>query len=798
MNSIFRNFWNTLRRYKAASILNILGLSVAFAAFAIIMMQVRYDLTYDRFHTNYENIYRLETKWLNDDGTEQEGIWNLYSGGVSLPLFRVVESLSPDIVGSARFRSEGGRRDFKTDPTAEASFREGVKAISPGTFGVFDFELVAGDTTRFHLPGTALISRSQAEKMFPDTDPIGKTLYQGDQAREVIGVYADFPVNSLLKNVIYYPAAPGSMDDHIGSINGDTYVLLSSPEKKDEVEKIIQDELSRRFAGRAIPSLYRLTSLRDIHYRTDYMSDEAEKIDSPRTSLFLLIAVLIIGIAAINFVNFSISLVPARLRGINIQKVLGRTNAAIRGGMIFEAVGLCAISVLLSVWLVAVLRDTGVASLLPVDMRWSANYPVMAAVVVLALATGVIAGLYPAFRITSFAPALVLKGSYGLSPRGKKLRTLLISFQYTVSLSLIIAATFIHVQHRYMLNHSMGLERENVLTFTLRQNPGMKNATVREALERNPGILKVGFSDGILFQSNSSNTGGEYLGKGDISTAYKRVSSGLLEVFGIPLLEGRDFIESDAEKEDGAYLFNRAAQRKYDLQAGEILTEYYPADEEWPEYRMDHEVVGIFGDFNYEPLSRTIEPLRLHLPNRDDAPLRVVYLKVNGDIPAAIAAIRQTMRRLDPGAPDVEVRFFDETIGQFYEKESKLATLISLFSALAVLISIIGVFGLVLFETQYRRKEIGIRKVHGATIGEILRLLNQNFVRIVIVCFVIAAPVAWYAVKRWLEGFAYKSPVHWWIFAVALLAVGAITVLTVTLQSYRAATENPVNSLKTE
>ena len=794
---LLKNFWTTLKRYKVASLLNIIGLSVAFAAFAIIMMQVRYDLTYDKFHTHYDEIFEVQTKWLNEDGSEQKGFSNFFSG-VSLPIARQLETFSPDIVAMAKMHSGTRTQAFKTrEDQEDYPFTETLMPATPGILDIFDFPIVAGDTAGFHLPNTALIPESVAQRMFPDEPAVGKAIYSSgrdSQPRKIIGVYRDFPVNSYLKNRIFVRQEPSEGDDQIGSINGTVFIRLSSADKKEDVEQNIVEQIERVF-GEETNSLYRIVSLHDLHYGGDPSS--AERIDTARTYLFLGIGILIVVIAMINFINFSTSLVPARLKSVNTRKVLGQSDASIRFGMIFEAMALCVISVCFSIWIVYFLSTTSFTGLMAADMDLGVNRWVMLGTVGIALATGLLAGIYPAFYITSFSPALVLKGSFGLSPKGRKLRTFLISFQYTVSFVLIVVAIFMHVQHTYMRKHPMGYNRENVLTFNLNSNLRSKLDVVHEKLLQNPDIRYVGFMNGELFGTGGSRQGSQ-LNNQEMFFDVKRVSPGFLDVFGIELIEGRDFQESDRQKKYDTYIVNETAAKQYGLKAGDILIntdEWYDDKEDRPQF----EVAGIIRNFNYKPLRQEIDPMALIFTTHPDIPLSNVYLKVASDnYPATMQAIRTAIGELDSAYTEFDIKFFDETIGRYYEKESKLATLITLFSGLAIVISLIGVFGLILFETQYRRKEIGIRRINGATVNEVLQLLNRNYVKIVVICFAIAVPIAYYFITKWLEEFAYKSAIHFWIFIVALAAILLITALTVTLQSYRAATENPVNAIKTE
>ena len=785
MNLIFRNFWNTLRRYKVASVLNIAGLGVAFAAFAVIMMQVRYDLTYDRFHSNADRIFRLEIPM--QEGREP-GIT------VPRPLAReLVTSASSDIVQGGLMRTRGST-NFSADN--QSFVRERLWIFTPEILQIFDFQIVAGDTARLREPNTRLISQSTAERLYGDADPIDRQIFAEEDSlpSQVVAVYKDFPDNSMLPNGVFMDMRRENYNSR-GNWNYEAFLLLATADKT-RAEADIRAYIPGRSADSVLLAASRLSPLTGLHFQpgTDML---IEKANQSTVYTLLSIAFLIVLIAAINFVNFSTSMVPMRLRSINTQRVLGASTGSIRVAIIGEAIGMALIGLGLAYWLVYALSGTSFSggSLLNLDMSFAKHGAVLRLTAAVAVITGLLAGLYPAFYITSFQPALVIKGSFGLSPAGKRLRTGLISVQYVISLVLIITALFMQTQNDYMKGFPIGYDRENLLLFNVSNKLSQNPQALREELLRDPSIRGVEFAAGSPISTSGMGMGwGRAKPDGEeIMFDVLPVSPGFPELLGLETIEGRLFRQSDDLSQNGVYLFNEKAGKKFglslDMRMEGHLGKEHPA-----------EIAGFVRDFHFKPLHYDIEPVALYVWGVDPwTTFQTAFTRVDGaNVAATIDFIRQTVSRMDPEQVDVDVEFLDASIGGLYAKEDRLANLITLFSALAVLISIIGVFGLVLFETQYRRKEIGVRRVHGATIGEILRLLNRNFVRIVIVCFVIAAPVAYYAVKRWLEGFAYQSPVHWWIFAVALLAVGAITVLTVTLQSYRAATENPVNSIKTE
>ncbi|MDR0995182.1 MAG: ABC transporter permease [Tannerella sp.] len=402
------------------------------------------------------------------------------------------------------------------------------------------------------------------------------------------------------------------------------------------------------------------------------------------------------------------------------------------------------------------------------------------------VAAGFLAGAYPSRYAVSFPAAVVLKGSFGLSPRGRNLRNLLISIQFVSSIALIIAALFMYLQNRYMEHAPLGYDKDEVIV------AGTNNTTVYKSKEAFVNELKS-YADisGVTFGQYLLSSADQYMGwsrnfKGnDIHYYCLPVDPSFLDVLGIKLDEGRDFRPDDERTRHGAYIFNEIARKEYGLQVGD---------------RIDSaEVVGFMPDIKYTSFRKAVTPMAFYVWGTQNWGTynSIAYVKVRAgaDMRAAMQYVRKTLKTFSNGFP-VNVSFYDEVLDNLYRNEQRIGSLITLFSVLAVFISIVGVFGLVFFESEYRRKEIGIRKVMGSTTGQILALFNRLYLYIVGICFLVAAPIAWYLVGQWLHNFAYRTPMSWWVFALALVLIAAVTALTVTVQNWRAANMNPIDSIK--
>ena len=790
MKLILRNLMRIFRRFRTAMILNILGLAVAFTAFMLLMMQWDYDRQFDRNDPNADRIFRIDAQW-------DAGRAALTCGPYG---FAFMQS-SPHIVGGCLLYALPGDESFTIEENGQRRvFKDKLHKVTSGLTKVFHFDLVEGDANALEASDKILIPESAARRWFGQAAATGRLVKLGDnRAMTVGGVYRDFPGNCSLGNSVYVAVRDNESDLRVWtSFNYTCYIRLDQDNTADAQALVDafaennQDFLNFQKENGKMEMV--AIALPDIHTFEPLLFDP-----TPRTSLatmFLLfsIAIVILLIAAINYTNFSTALSPMRIRNVNTQKVFGASQASLRGALLAEAVIICLGAFLLGVLLLWGLQDYNLNQLIQADIRPEAHLPLIGLTALIALAIGLIAGLYPAYYTTSFAPALVLKGSFGLSPKGRMLRNLLMSFQFIASFALVIGALCMFLQNRYAQTMPLGFDKEWLVTSDIDKLVSSKRQVLEERLKQHPEVAGVAFSEMSFYGDNDNYAkwGRELKGKA-ISFDVLVVSPSFPKVIGIPVVEGRDFREEDSQRGNGCFIFNQMAQDLYDIQVGDKL--------------YAEEVIGITDNFHYTSMRRGISPMAFYAygknnGNTDELANQLytnVYVRMNAgtDPTTAIQILRTELDTLSPGYP-FDIRPFDEQLERAYKNEQRLATLISLFSLLAVLISIAGVFGLVVFDSEYRRKEIGIRRVMGASVGNILLMFNKSYLWILLVCFIIACPIAWYAVNEWLQSFAYRVPSYWWIFPVALLIVGSVTLLTVTYQNWHAANENPVNSLKSE
>ena len=795
MKLMIRNLLYLFNRFKTAVVLNLFGLTIAFAAFLLIVMQVDYEMNYDAMHSKSGRTFRLEA---NHGEFEHNAIHCLMFSDA------FVNSSAHITDYSYRYPFYGGERYCQIDEVDDQGeakvFKENFQLCLPNISDVFDFHMKEGSVECLSIPGSVLIPESVAKRLFDKQSAIGKRIrMSGSSGWQPVsttiltigGVYKDFPGNTTVQNRIYVPMDQlDLLKSSWQMYANEIYVTLDDPLNKEEV----LDHFNKTFdfaksqMGSAQEIALRLTPLKDVYYTHDTTFDFNPKGHRETNYVLLGIAFLILFIAGINFTNLTTSLIPLRLKTINTHRVLGCSIYKLRAISLIESIVICLISYILALFIVNDLSYTPIANWVDADIRLSQYKGLILLTALIAILTGCLAGLYPAIRSTSYAPALVLKGSFGLSPKGKKVRVALIGFQYTVSIALIIVTLFMGLQNHFMTSsEQLGFNKDQVAIVNLTPEIYAKHKPQYiQKLKDYPGIEDVAFSVYELSKEDDM-IDLEYARHEDKDVFFKvfYASENFLSVMDIQVEEGRDFTREDLNKAQSDYIINPAAERDFHLHPGDRFN--------------DRTVLGVSKDFRFNSCRIASSPFVFALNNDIPNPKLVSYIRFNSktNLQEAVAHVRETLKEIDPTFP-FEISFYNTILNNLYQKEQTLGKLISLFGIMAILISIVGVFGLVLFETQYRRKEIGIRKINGATTGQILLMFNKTYIRIVSVCFIISIPIAWMGTQQWLENFAYKTPLHLWVFIVAFLIILSVTIGTVTFRNWQAANENPVNSVKSE
>ncbi len=786
MKTIVRNFIYTFRKFFLANVLNIIGLGIAFTAFYVIMAQVAYDYGYDRSVKDSDRIYRV-TFTLNDPE------YRTFGHTMPRPLGENIVKSSPHIQAYGLRNNDASECTLKVgENTFRVGFKDGIKDY----VSVYQPEMLSGTAASLgESDNNILISESQALRFFGTTDALNKNLqlvFNSGKTRDLVvtGVFRDYPENSSFHDVVFR-----TNDENADSWNNWNYTLYIRIDDNSNLEQVrselqnsirtaITDDGEDESAG---DNTVQLTSLNDGHFVTGTYSREIS-----HSSIYMLVcfSLLIVFIAAVNFMNFFLAETPMRLRSINTQKVLGATAAQLRGGLLAEAVMISLLSFLLSLLLVTVTADMGVQQLVQATLGLGSNAGLIAALLGISVLVGLLAGSYPSYYVTSFPPALVLKGSFGLSPRGKVLRTALVAVQFVISFTLVLFIGIMLMQSHYIYTSDYGYDRDRLIVADGTPETVKSSAAVKDRLRSISGVEGVSFSyqtvnavDGIMrFARGEGERRMEYdvfFGDNDYPA-----------VMGLKITDGRTFNETDRD----AVIFNEATRKKY------------PSVEQTNSYTEDSLlVVGFCGNFRYKSFRTEDldEPLAIILIRNGNKQYSLtldcinVRVSAGADMRAVRSGIQSALEEFTPNH-DFNVRFMDRVLEQAYKSESLFIKQVLLLSLLAVAISVIGVFGLTMFESEYRRKEIGIRKVLGSTTAQIVQMLCRRYAFILAGCFAIAAPAGYVIGTRWLESFAVKTQMTPLLFVAAFALIAVITFATVALQSWKTANANPVESIRTE
>lgn len=808
MKIAFKNFLTMLRRYKAASLLNIAGLTLAFTAFYVIMVQVCWELGYNRSLPAAERIYLVEVEdWY------EPGQWSAW---INRPVPERTIASTPGVeVGGCLWGGFSGGNTCWTRNDATFGYNKftaGSGSVSLPVLDVFAFRSVEGNVHDLAKPNSVLVSRRAADRMgigvgdllWVDTDEP-----KPDEGLEVVAIFEDFPGNTLLGECEVVKDLGDLNLDNSSEWNYNYFVRLhpgADPAAFGRRWAEVRRELQREQASDGKQSDgeeqkeedapgVRLSPLSSLYFASDSQGFGWQ--GSVATTYTLVgIAMLVIVLAFINFVNFFFALVPIRIRTVNTFKIFGAPTSSLRFSFVFEALGLVVLSLLAAWYLCFALQGSEFANYINVPLALSQNGFVVLMVAVVAFVMALAASLYPACYITSFAPAMVVKGSFSGTRGGRRLRVILLSVQFFISLGLIIATGFIHLQHTYMMHYDMGFDKRNLIAVWNTEAAARNYEVLRSKLLSNPKVCDVTGASSRLVSENRMGWGREFKGR-QIGVQTYVVQWNFLQMMGLRTTDGRDFLESDMHKEQGALIFNESARREFDMVVGDLFEGF----------ASNESIVGFCVDFNFKPLQYDIKPFAFYIVPEEfvkkgwHAPMTLYLRTIPGtDFREVAEHIRHCITEVDPRAEpgEIQIRGFEEELGEQYASEHRLTVIVGAFSLLAVVIALMGVFGIVLFETQHRRREIAVRKVMGATTGEILRMFNARYIRIVTACFVIAIPVCIWAVDRWLSTFAYRVAMSWWVFALSFVAVLAVTVLTVTTCVWRTARENPANSVKSE
>ena len=794
MNTIIKNFTSIFRKFAVANLLNLLGLSLAFASFFVIMTQVNYDLGYNKSFTEHERLFRLTMEL----GSGMED----YGATLPRPLVEQLAATSPHITDYGILQVWTFYDQFVVD-NQEYSLNL--------MYGIHDFvsvfkpTVISGDPEGLNQNLGIVLPRSEAVRIFGTTDVVGKLMkYKwGDDVYRICAVIEDYPDNNTLHGASFI--GTNDNEDNYNNWNYDAYIRVDDVANLPAVMNAMRQTAIKLFKEK-----YNMTGQKDedalqvnmipvadTHFSQDLSKNTPNSKSVNRSSVYLLIcfSLLIVLIAAVNFMNFTLAETPMRIRSINTQKVLGASTASLRGGLLVEAVIISLTAFVLAMVMVWLAHDLGLQDLVEGSILLEDHLWLLGLTLIISVIVGLLAGAYPAYYVTSFPPALALKGSFGLSPKGRVLRTVLICLQFVVSFMLVIGVGIMYMQSYLVYHTDYGFDKDEVMVVATAPDTRNHADAIDADLRQLPVIEGASLAQNVLGSQDHYQTWGR--GKDDKHMTFTClfVDWRFLSVMGIDIVEGRNFRETDGD----VYIFNESAKKKYPWLAVDR-----------PIGDNDMTVVGFCKDIKYSSLrvDDSQQPIAFMVPSpsgyywMDGYWRNVLLVRVAKGVDKREAKQRvlEVVNKYEKGQPlNISgLRYMDDELEKTYRQENLYTKQILLFSLLAILISIIGVFGMTMFESEYRRKEIGIRKVFGSSTREILMMFNRRYLLILLGCFVVAAPTGYMLGVHWLEGFAVRTAISPLLFLVSFLLIALITMLTVTYQSWKNATENPVNSIKTE
>jgi len=787
---MFKNYLKiairSILRHKAYSIINISGLAIGMASSILILLWVQNELSYDRWHKHSKQIYRITSA--------AEGFKTAVSCS-GMP--RAFQAAMPQIKNTVRMSS----LHSALITIGDKKFNEGRVFYVDSTFlDIFSFPLVKGDVkTALMRPDGIVITEDLATKYFGKDNPLGKVLRKDNHEDVVVtGVLANIPTNSHLQFDMLVPmTSPGivrelnanlwdnfsfydylQLDDHFNA----TPAALAGMERK--MNDIFKDQKT------GIRIDLRLQPMTRIHLYSNLQIDLSGQGNIQYVNIFFIVAIFILVVACINFMNLATARSARRAKEVGLRKVVGAVRGQLIGQFLGESLLISFFSLLVAILIVLLVLPsfaTLAGKTLSVSL-WDGK--LLLTLLGISLATGLISGSYPALFLSGFQPVKVLKGNLKSLGGNRLFRNGLVVVQFVVSIVLLIGTVVIYNQLRYIKNRNLGFEKENLVYMYMQGNMYNKRQALYDGLTRDPLTSQFAVTDQLPINIFSGTINVKWPGKDpkvQIVFPSLMISESFFDIFHMKMLGGRPF-SKDFKSDTGNFILNETAARTMGMTAANAVGQQISFQD------GKGTIIGVVQDFNFKPIQRTIEPLILQLNRYGGV---IVVRAQPGNTEATIKALSKISTQFDPAYP-AAYGFLDQDLASQYKGEQQMGSIFNLFALLAIFISCLGLYGLSAYMAEQRTKEIGVRKVLGASLFNIVRLLSVDFTRLIIVAMIVAIPVAWWAVNKWLESFAYHIHVGWGIFVLGPLAALFIAWVTVSYESVKAGVTNPVKSLRSE
>lgn len=802
---MFRNYlkiaFRSLRKNIRLSTINIVGLACGIACTLLIFLFVQDELMYDKHHTDASLIHRVVKDFVNDDGSR---IPDATSPG---PLAAAMQKEIPEVATITRVHPNWGgttRMEFEDKAIAE----EKVWRVDSSFFQVFTVPFIKGDAkTALKDVNSIVLTERAAKRYFGSQHPIGKTLkMNGRDDVTVTAVIADVPPQSHFhyEFLLSFRRLGQNVDTNWGSYNYYTYVKVVPGTDMGAFEKKIQDVYERNQEERY--SDFYTQALTDIHLTSKLKWELEPNGDKMYVLIFIVIGIFILVIAAINYINLSTARSTLRAKETGIRKVSGAGRKSLVFQFLLESVIVCFIAAVMAIALSYTLIPT-INDLTQKQLDMTGNPMVLLYLVAVTVFIGLIAGIFPALYLSSFKPVAVLKG-FKLNESGAlNLRKSLVVVQFTISITLIISALIISQQMQYVRSAELGFDKDQIVV--------IQNAGNLSRAERNVTLNAFKELSGV----KKASTSGTILGRGFSTTRLRAVGSqqeqqlnftsvdfDFLDVVGITMAEGRGFspdfpadslnngiLGGPLHQRLGGIVINEQAVKEFGLGSPAVGKQLVWSTDADTTYYV--EVVGVAKNFHFTSLRNEIKPYGFLIANGNQTNFT---LKLSGgDLQQTVAQLESTWRQVNPSKP-FEYLFLDETFSKMYAAEARFQKVFISLVILGIVIACLGLFALATFSAEQRIKEIGIRKVLGASVGHVVTLMSKDFLKLIVLSLIFAIPLSAYAMQRWLEGFAYHVPLQWWVFLVAAVIALVIAFVTISTQAFKAAMTDPAKSLRSE
>jgi putative ABC transport system permease protein len=808
---MFKNYftigWRNLARHKMYSAINIGGFAVGIAACLLIAIFIRYELTYDRHYANTDRIYRI-LRTAEFRGESNTGVW------FSPPMIKVLQEQYPEFEKVGHYIDNpdfgAGSHEVRRIDQPDNTHEDGFVFMDQGLLEVLEMPFILGNPSRaLTEPNSIVITRSKAEKYFKGEDPIGKTfILDNNPERQytVTGVVEDFPLHSHLQFNFFLTLA--GKEFWVGEQtswccqNYIDYVRVRPGTDIAALEQKLHSLVTLYMLPDAVKSgsnaeglnwlksmQFKLQPVQNIHMNREGVSDDMNHGDIRYIWLFGSIAGFILFLACINFINLSTARSANRAKEVGLRKVIGSVRSSLIKQFLTESLLFSLFAFVLALLLMQLTLPffnllIGKSLYFPWNEWWI--IPVLTAGIVV---IGIIAGIYPAFFLSSFTPVQVLKGKVSRGAKSSSLRNLLVVFQFTISIILIIGTLIIDRQMNYILNKKLGFDKDHVLLLQGTRTLEDKIIPFKNELVQLADVKSASIS-GYIPVAGMQRNGGPIRLKGapeaeKVTSQHWSVDPDYVKTMGMKIVQGRDFsslIASDSQ----ALIINQSLVKSLNLKD--------PIGQQLNNWLGEWTIIGVIEDFHSESLKENIQPMALYVGKS----INTISVKINtADMAAAVQSIEKVWKKFSPHQP-IRYAFLDQQYAHMYDDVKRTKQIFTIFAILAIVVACLGLFALSAFMVEQRSKEISIRLVLGASLNNIFRLLTTNFVLLVLISFVIATPISVYLMQKWLEDYVYKTPITADIFLMTGLTALLMAITTISYQSIRAALTNPVNNLKSE